>query len=185
MTHTVLVLPGWNSSGPDHWQTWLQARHPDFARVEQADWATPALADWTATLEAYVARHAPVVLVAHSLACPTVAHWARAGEDRVLGALLVAPADVERPDLPAELTGFRDAPERPLPFPTTLVASRTDPYCTFERAAHLARAWNARLVDAGDVGHLNTASGHGPWPQGETLLEEIRQAAEGPRRIGG
>ncbi|MBB6097968.1 hypothetical protein HNR42_001391 [Deinobacterium chartae] len=170
----VLILPGWNSSGPEHWQSRLEAAHPDFVRVEQRDWAQPNLEDWAGTLEAYVARATgPVVLVAHSLACVTVAHWAGADESRVRAALLVAPADVERPDVPPELVGFAPVPLRPLPFPSVLVASRNDPYCSLERARTFAHAWGSRLEDAGQAGHINTASGHGEWPLGETLLKDL------------
>jgi len=27
------------------------------------------------------------------------------------------------------------------------------------------------------LGHINTASGHGPWPKGERLLERLCQGA--------
>lgn len=36
-----------------------------------------------------------------------------------------------------------------------------------------ARAWGSRLVDAGEFGHIGTASGYGPWPAGELLLAEL------------
>jgi uncharacterized protein len=47
-----------------------------------------------------------------------------------------------------------------------LVASRNDPYCSYERAEDFAYAWGAVVVDAGESGHINAASGHGPWPEG-------------------
>lgn len=46
------------------------------------------------------------------------------------------------------------------------MTSRTDPYTAYERAADFAAAWGADLVDAGESGHLNAESGHGPWPEG-------------------
>ena len=175
MTDSVLILPGLNSSGPRHWQTLWERAHPGFVRVEQRDWDRPDCQEWVETLEAYVegASH-PVLLVAHSLACVTVAHWARAGERRVRAALLVAPADVDRPDAPPQIKNFAPVPLQKLPFPSVLVASHGDPHCAFDRAADFARAWGSRLVNAGEVGHLNSASGHGPWPLGEELLRELR-----------
>jgi predicted alpha/beta hydrolase family esterase len=73
----TLILPGLYDSGPDHWQSVWERADPTCRRVVQADWATPRCADWVATLDAAVAAaDAPVVLVAHSSSCLTVAHWA-------------------------------------------------------------------------------------------------------------
>lgn len=85
---------------------------------------------------------------------------------KVRGAFLVALPDVEDNRVPAGAAPFAPIPRDPLPFPSILVASRTDPYCAYGRAEDFAYAWGSALVDAGDSGHLNTASGHGPWPEG-------------------
>jgi uncharacterized protein len=83
------------------------------------------------------------------------------------GAFLVAPPDVEEADLiPAVERSFAPVPRDPLPFPSLLVASRSDPYCAYARAEDLAFAWGSALLDAGEAGHINTASGYGPWPEG-------------------
>jgi predicted alpha/beta hydrolase family esterase len=37
----------------------------------------------------------------------------------------------------------------------------------------LARAWGSRLVDLGNVGHLNPASGFGEWPRALPLIDEL------------
>lgn len=175
MTPPVLILPGWTNSGPEHWQTlWERADPHRFRRVEQRDWDTPRLADWVDALDAAIAAEpAPPVLVAHSLGCIAVAHWAAAHDRPIAGALLVAPADVERADMPEEIRGFAPIPLHPLPFRGILVASDNDEYLTLGRAAHLARAWGSELVRAGAVGHINTAAGFGPWPQGERLLKSL------------
>lgn len=67
----------------------------------------------------------------------------------------------------------------PLPFPAVLVASRNDPYATLERSGALARLWSARLVDAGNVGHLNADSELGAWEAGQSLAEELLRADGG------
>jgi predicted alpha/beta hydrolase family esterase len=36
-----------------------------------------------------------------------------------------------------------------------------------------AAAWGATLIDAGDAGHLNPDSGHGPWPEGLLLFARL------------
>ena len=171
----VLLVPGWENSGPGHWQTlWERADPQRFRRVEQRDWDAPVLDDWIHALDAAIAAEpAPVVLVAHSLGCIAIAHWGARFARPVAGALLVAPADVERVDLPEPIRCFAPVPLRPLPFRTVLVASSNDEYLSMDRAGHFARCWGSELVPAGAAGHLNTAAGFGPWPEGERLLEAL------------
>ena len=54
----------------------------------------------------------------------------------------------------------------PLPFPSLLVASRNDPYSPYEVAEDTRFAWGAKVLDAGEAGHIDAESGHGPWPEG-------------------
>ncbi len=174
MTTRVLIVPGWGDSGPDHWQSLWEQAHPEFRRVVQRDWLYPIRAEWVETLARDVrAAGGPVVLVAHSLGCIAVAHCALDRTLPITAALLVAPPDVERPDFPPVIEGFAPIPRAPLAFPSVVVASRTDPFTAFERSRDLAAAWGSRLVDAGDLGHVNADAGVGPWPLGETLLAEL------------
>jgi predicted alpha/beta hydrolase family esterase len=127
-----------------------------------------------ATLDQAIAeRSEPPILVAHSLGCLAVVHWAATHRRAVAGALLVAPVDSERKEFPPTITGFAPVPTGRLPFPTVLAASVNDPYMQQTRARALADAWGSRFVDAGRSGHINAASGFGPWPDGETLLREL------------
>lgn len=179
---TILIVPGLGGSGEEHWQSHWERRDPHCRRVEQRDWDAPVLEDWCSTLEhavvdAAAEQGAPVLLAAHSLGCIAVAHWALRGGsvDRVRGALLVAPADVESPDrVPAQLLHFAPIPRARLPFPSVVVASRDDSYACISRARALAEAWGARLVDVGALGHINADSQLGDWPQGRALLDELR-----------
>ncbi|GGG52650.1 hypothetical protein GCM10011378_31100 [Hymenobacter glacieicola] len=173
MSLTILTVPGLGSSGPEHWQTrWEQ--HYGYRRVEQREWDSPVCSKWVAALEAAVTAAGPaVVLVGHSLACATIAHWASTTRCPIRGALLVAPADVDRPDFPSEATGFAPMPLNELPFPSIVVASTDDAYATWERAEQFARAWGSRLVNVGALGHINSASGLGLWPAGHRLLQEL------------
>jgi predicted alpha/beta hydrolase family esterase len=173
----VLIIPGWQNSGPEHWQTLWQRTHPDYLRVEQRDWERPVADDWVEALNfALAVLPEPPVLVAHSLGCITVAHWTSRFERPIRGALLVAPPDIERPDSPAEIVGFTPIPRARLPFPSILVASANDPYCTIERAAQFADAWGSRFVNLGACGHINVDAGFGPWPDGERMLSELLRA---------
>ncbi len=74
---------------------------------------------------------------------------------------------------PDEVRCFSPMPLHPLPFPTIVVASRTDPYVRFVRAEEMARGWGARLVDVGRLGHINADTSVGEWPEGHRLLEEL------------
>ena len=182
----VLTVPGLNGSGPSHWQTlWEQGRH-DTARVELDMWATPHRNAWVTKLDQAIRQaQAPVVLVAHSLGCQAVAWWAElSGQPYgwpVAGALLVAPADVDRNDVCPELKGFSPSPNKPLPFPSILVASTDDPWIGFDHAHNLAAAWGSHFVDAGAQGHINASSGIGWWDEGEALLERVIGAAADDR----
>jgi serine hydrolase len=170
----VFLLPGLYDSGPDHWQSRWERSHPTFRRVVQRHWEAPDRGEWVATLDdAIAASGEPVVLAAHSLGCSLVAHWARACRGPVLGALLVAPADVESPDFPAGATGFAPMPMHRLPFPSIVAASSNDPYVSEARAEQFAAAWGARLERLGPAGHVNAEAGFGEWPRGLAYLRSL------------
>ncbi|ODT83857.1 MAG: alpha/beta hydrolase [Pelagibacterium sp. SCN 64-44] len=173
----ILILPGLGNSGPGHWQVRWAEKMRTAAIVEQADWADPDPQDWADTIvKAVELAGRPVVLIAHSLACIAVAHAAPSlPQDKVRGALLVAPPDIRRKDAPEPVRDFGPVPRAPLPFPSLLVASATDPYCALEEAADLAGAWGSDFHQAGDAGHINIASGHGPWPEGLLMFTRLMQ----------
>jgi len=165
---TILIVPGWNGSDADHWQSRWESRLSTARRVEQADFARPDRTAWTEALRAAVAAaDKPVVVVAHSLGVPTLVHAAPdLPEGKVAGAFLVAPPDLEAAPADPLFASFAPVPRARLPFPALVVASRNDPYCAYARAQDLAAAWGAELLDAGEAGHINPAAGFGPWPEG-------------------
>ncbi len=196
---TVLSLPGWQGSGPDHWQT-LWERRFGYQRVDQHDWERPLRGDWITHLEdvvttpllskqeqknAYPRWHSgdltqnpqeeSIVLVAHSLGCHLVAAWAAVSPSvgRVRAALLVAPPDPLRGDWPAALQSWRKPVLAPLPFPATCVVSRNDPFASPQAGQALAAAWGARCVALEGAGHINAASGLGDWPTGHAMLLDL------------
>lgn len=165
----ILIVPGWTGSGPDHWQSRWEQRLKTARRIVQDDWDQPVLATWMTRIADEVAKATrPVVLVAHSCGVATVVHTSHhLPRDRVIGAYLVAPAsEAATREIPGIDSAFTPFPRDPLPFPSVLVASRDDALCSYDDAGDLALSWGSTLVDAGTVGHLNTASGHGPWPEG-------------------
>lgn len=173
-----LIVPGWKGSGPLHWQSRWQARLPRATRVEQDDWEAPTRTAWVAALATAIENASrPPLLIAHSLGCITVAHLPMAIRQHIAGALLVAPADVERDDAPAVLRDFAPVPAVPLPFPSIVVVSTDDPYCSPARAQAFATNWGSELMMVPDAGHLNDASGLGDWPEGLRLLTSLRRRA--------
>lgn len=176
MSVPVLLLPGIGDSGPEHWQTLWEARHPAFRRVVQRDWERPVCAEWAVALEqAVAASGADTVLVAHSLGALLAAHWAASTKRRIRAALLVAVPDPAAAGFPAEAEGFAVA-RQVLPFRSIVVASSNDPYAGGAHARYCAATWGSELVDIGDAGHINAASGLGEWPQGLALLRRLMAA---------
>jgi len=175
LSATVLILPGIGNSGPQHWQSLWEYAHPEFARVQQRDWDNPVCAEWAAAIEEAVKRAGPdVALVAHSLACLALAHWAATAHSPVRGALLVAVPDPRGPNFPKEAIGFSETPALPFSFRSIVVVSADDPYGSKEHAEGLAKAWGSRVVHIGNRGHINASSGLGGWAQGYELLEQVR-----------
>jgi predicted alpha/beta hydrolase family esterase len=164
----ILIIPGLTGSGPDHWQSRWEAKLSTARRVAQDDWDRPQRDPWVARLvDAVAGATRPAVLVAHSLGVLTVVHAAPQLPAKVAGAFLVAPPDeTALATLPEIDPAFMPIPRAPLPFPATLVASDNDPYCGLAVAEDLSFAWGAAFANAGAAGHINTESGHGPWPEG-------------------
>ena len=129
----MLIVPGINDGGPQHWQSRWATKRGDCRRVDLGMCDHPYRNTWVNKLNLAIRRaHRPVVLVAHSLDCLAVAWWAQyeqpAFGDPVIGALLVAPPDVDRPGLDPRLARFGACPRTALPFPSFLAASHDDPY---------------------------------------------------------
>jgi predicted alpha/beta hydrolase family esterase len=178
-----LIVPGWQGSSSEHWQHHWHATLPNSDWLEQADWMHPRREDWVAALNQAIAHSSkPVVIIAHSLGCITVAHWAAHAShhllQRVQGALLVAPADVERANRPAALADFSPVPRHLLPFPSQVVASDNDPAVSVARALDMARDWGAEAGLLTGAGHINVKSGHRRWEQGFAYLYRLQNRAQ-------
>ena len=173
MIHTVIV-PGVGGSEHDHWQSWLQRQLKSCSRVQQQDWNKPVLHEW---IEQFVKTvqsiQEPIQIVAHSFGClTTVAALAQHPElnQKIKNLVLVAPAN------PARFgdAGFaRDSQNNyqqyfhqlKLQAPTQMIISENDPWLNFQDALQLAKAWKIRPKNLGQVGHINVASGFGPFPE--------------------
>ncbi|HET7792541.1 MAG TPA: alpha/beta hydrolase [Rhizobacter sp.] len=175
----LLIVPGLHSSGPAHWQTWLEAHFRSAVRVEQDDWARADVDRWAQRVGEAVQRHPGTrwVAVGHSFGCLALARYLGQGGPGLHAALLVAPADPDK---------FAVAPLLPdvgLQIPSVLVGSETDPWMRLESARHWARRWGSQFINLGDVGHINVDSGFGPLPPAKTLAELLIQRVERTRRF--
>ena len=170
----IFTVPGLYNSGPQHWQTHWEKEF-GFNRIEQQNWETPVCRDWLQTIDATISQYPleKVILIGHSLACCTIVRWAKQYNRLIKGALLVGPSDVDASSYPPGTTGFSPMPLYKLPFPSVVVASSNDEYVTLERAKHFADSWGSELINAGNLGHINSSSDLGNWPFGISLLQKL------------
>lgn len=178
---TVLIVPGLREHVAEHWQTLLEAR---LSKVRSVPPLETNKLDCVARVRAI--QHeleqidGPVILVAHSAGVLMVAHWAALHRRPIKGALLAAPPDLAAQwpqNYPSPQTlranGWDPLPQGALPFRSIVAASTDDHLASFDAASRLAQDWEAELVNLGAVGHLNPASGYGPWPQAEALILDL------------
>ncbi|MEV6102890.1 alpha/beta fold hydrolase [Nocardia sp. NPDC051981] len=180
-TPTVVIVPGLRDHVADHWQTRLADQLDRVRTVPPLERDKLSCAARVAALDAVLTEiDGPVVLVAHSAGVMITVRWAQQSTRPVQGALLATPPDFETP-LPdgypsreeLDANGWTPIPWRRLPFPSIVAASTNDPLATYRRVSGMAEAWGSRLVDLGEVGHLNPASGYGDWPRAAELLREL------------
>lgn len=164
----ILIIPGLNDSGPDHWQTRWQTKLSTTRRVKQKDWQRPCRYDWEAGVMFAIEESVrPVVMIAHSLGVIAGLFALQECHEKIAGAFFVAPpseaAILEIPVIDCE---FLPIPRHHLPFPAVMVGSGNDPYADYQFTKDLAEELGAKFIDAGPAGHINVESGHGPWPEG-------------------
>jgi predicted alpha/beta hydrolase family esterase len=176
----ILIQPGIGNSGPGHWQRRWGERLKTARFVDQDDWEHPRRGAWVERIQHEIMMSTrPVVLIGHSLGVSAIVHAAQDLKDtKVRAAFLVSPPDHES-DLPddveREIRSFARVPRDPLPFPSMLVMSTSDPFGSVEHGVDKATAWGSDLHLAGDAGHINVASGHGPWPEGLLMFTRLMQ----------
>lgn len=167
----VLLVPGRGKALDGHWSwQWVRERPGQFRWAPEPPGPPYVPAERVAALDTAIRGiDEPVVLVAHSAGCLTVAFWVAEHGHEPHAGLVTAALQVTPPDV----SGRVETPRGPLPFRTVVVASRDDPHSSFEAARENARVWGSQVVDAGAVGHLDSRTGFGPWPQGERLVAAL------------
>ena len=175
MHASVLIIPGMGNSGPDHWQSLWEAADPSMVRIRVADWDSPACASWVEAIDAQIAGSGESqVVVAHSLGCLAIVHWAAKRRQNIRGALLVAVPNPSGPNFPTQAVGFSRLPMLKIPFRSIVVSSKDDPYGSPEFAKSCADSWGSAFVDIGPAGHINNSSNLSNWPAGLKLLNALR-----------
>jgi predicted alpha/beta hydrolase family esterase len=176
METNLLILAGLGNSGEKHWQSYWLQKFKNSSKLAQENWQEPILEEWLSNLtEAISKLDSPTILVAHSLAVSMVLHWAAANTNpNIIGALLVAPADVDSPDhTPEIIWNFSPIPTKKLEFPSIVITSANDPYISLERAQYFAKMWGSNFINIGQKGHVNSDSNLEFWEEGQLILEEL------------
>ena len=174
----ILLVAGLDDHDPGHWLRSWEEQCSDCRRVDLGSSDNPFRNNWVNRLNLAIHQAGrPVVLVAHGLGCVAVAWWAEyerpAQANPVVGALFVAPPDVDRPGTDPRLARFASCPRGPMPFPSFLAASQDDPFCDLRTAQLLALDWGSRVAFAGAAGRIDGKSGLGDWHFGKRLLAQL------------
>lgn len=180
MTKT-LIIPGLDGSPAPHWQNWWARTDPNAMLVDMPAPHRPVREAWEAALAVTVIKHPNSILVGHSLGSVIIAQLLANWPDlKVRGAILVAPADASKCD---RAKGFGHFPKASFDVPSVLVASRNDPWMPYDQAEDLAETWGSELVDLGHAGHINVASGYGPWAGGKLIRDNLIEQTARPSTI--
>lgn len=171
----TLIIPGLNGSSDEHWQRRWARKRVGSSVVEQDNWTCPVLTHWQARLDEALSNTDGAFLVAHSLGCLLAASYAsRHQAGLIRGALLVAPCSLETTQkMHPCMIDFGAEPLERLPFPSLVVGSLNDPYMSVPQLERHVKAWGSELATVGFAGHINVASGFGPWPEGYEFFERL------------
>lgn len=168
---TTIFVPGYGNSVNGHWQERWHKQSPNSYWVEQKDWDHPNRDDWVEAVNKLVQSiEGPILFITHSLGGSTINEWAKKYTANILGAFIVAVPDVHSSHFPPEITGYENLPLATLPFPSLMLSSSNDPYSSLEKAHFFAQNWGSEFINVGNLGHINTASNIGDWPEGKKQL---------------
>ena len=161
---------------------------PGARRVEQ-NWENPILVRWAENVRnAIDEADGPVWLIAHSFGCLAAVVAASDRVNKTAGVMLVAPANPERfnlggirhtektEDFSAKYSVTDVLPRKNLIFPSMVVASTNDTWMSYSKARFWSDCWGSHLITLDNAGHINVASGFGPWPQGLQIFRDFQDA---------
>ncbi len=168
----ILIVPGRGGAALGDWYSRWAEKLSTARLIDGLDWMNPDRHAWVERIVAETRLASrPVVLVAHGLGVAAAVHAAQEMTEGVAGGFFVTPPDLSGDmTLAPEIAAFGPYPRAPLIFPSITVASRNDPFGSYEHAEDVASAWGSLTVDAGESGAIDAASGHGPWPEGSMVF---------------
>lgn len=178
----ILIIHGYDGSGPGHWQRWLagelQQRGVPVSMPDLPDAQHPSRDRWVAELRGAIdTAAAPVTAVCHSLGCWALDHLiAERGCDGLHAALLVAPPSPFLLFDPVEsfLPPPRDCDAwRPLADRALVVGSDDDEFTSHSEFVEISNRLGLPFHFLPGAGHINIASGHGPWPFALDWLAQV------------
>ena len=178
----IVIVHGYEGSGAGHWQHWLSAKLGagplPFAFPQLPKPLAPEREEWVTALARVVADSAdPVLFVAHSLGCWAVDHYLKThGATKVRAALLVTPPSPFSLFEPIQsfLPPPRDAAVwSSIAAQSLLIGSDNDDHAGPEEIQELAERLRIEHRILEGVGHINTASGFGPFPLAEDWLRQF------------
>lgn len=168
----VLIVPGLRNSDERHWQSLWQTRLPNSKRIQIDNWDIADLDKWKAGIRAELDKlDKPAVVIAHSFGTLASASIAAEFTDKIAALFLVAPADPDKFHIAHRL------PKAPLHVPAKIIASSNDPWLTDSKAAYWALQWGTDFLRLKNVGHINSESNLGLWPEGIQLLQQLLRGA--------
>jgi len=164
--NTLLTIP--DGTAPGHpLAVHLGGRSTRFRRVNSAIGSSRLAGSGSMQLTARSQTPLPFILVAHSLGCIAVAHWAASRDVAAVASALLWRRLAARFSLcPQELRSFLPAPNSRLPSRPSWLPARTI-LLAYRPCVAPRPVMGSEFVNVGLQGHINVASGHGPWPAGE------------------
>ncbi len=177
--YPIIIVPGLHNSDKHHWQSLWQAQLPNSKRIELDGWAIPSLDKWRAAIIKKLAElNQPAVLVAHSFGALASASIAAEFPDKIAALFLVAPADPDKFSIAQKL------PQSSLNITAKIIASNDDPWMSDSKAAYWALQWGADFLRLNNLGHINSESNLGIWPDGVRELHQlVRRAKRNEREL--
>ncbi|WP_434339850.1 RBBP9/YdeN family alpha/beta hydrolase [Motilimonas cestriensis] len=188
-TTTIVNVPGYTNAGPQHWQTIIENKYRNVVRVQQDNWENPIREQWIMGVNNTVSQiEGNVILVGHSCGAVAIAQWAlqyaktnvyegsNVNGSKVIGALLVAPADIDADSAIKPIQVQRPLPKEQLPFSTILAYSDNDDHTALERSLWMVDQWGSQGVLFKGASHFHTEAGFGEWLAGEAMINKLAGA---------
>lgn len=178
-SHRVLIVPGLLNSDDQHWQSLWHKQIPNSSRIELDHWEIADLEKWRSAIKKSLANiNEPVVLIAHSFGALASATIAAELPQKIAAVLLVAPADPDKFGIRSKL------PQQSLQVPAKIIASDNDPWIKDAKAAFLALLWGADFLRIKQLGHINSESNIGYWPEGIRELSQLVRKIKSKADVG-